>query len=98
MFNGFVCGKCGKSFTSATLLKSHEKMCYKSSGISLSTIESIASGDAVTVTFICELCGDSQSIPEEHNWGKEIVFPICDNCKSDLKDIILEKRKDERKR
>lgn len=41
------------------------------------------------LSFTCQICGDSQSF-----YGNErIVFPICDKCKSDLKEYVLSVRK-----
>ena len=41
------------------------------------------------IAFICQICGDKQPCI----YFDKIHFPICDNCKSDLKDFVLSKRK-----
>ena len=41
------------------------------------------------LAFTCQICGESQSF-----YGNErIIFPICNNCKSDLKEYVLSVRK-----
>ena len=88
----FKCPKCGQQLHSRTDLEIHEKHC-EGATISMATIQNIASGNSVEVCFDCVICGGSQPILGIHNWGREVIFPVCDNCKSDLKDIILTKRK-----
>lgn len=63
--------------------------------ISLDLIKRIAAGEfpksseAESWGFTCEICEDVQTF----NGSVSHIFPICDNCKSDLKEIILIKRK-----
>lgn len=87
-----TCVKCGKAFPSLSDMEFHVLTCNGAS-ISMDVINTIAEGGSVdAIGFTCELCGKIQNINELHNWGKEIIFPICDNCKNDLKEIILTKR------
>ena len=94
----FKCKKCGKQLGNKHEYENHEKVC-KGAVVSMETIQLIAEKgieglvSPAEICFKCVICGGSQIISEAHNWGKEIVFPICDNCKSDLKEIILTKRK-----
>ena len=93
----FKCRKCGKNLSNKFDKDNHEKDCQGAS-ITFEAIQHIAEKGIeglmkAEICFECVICGDSQSIPELHSWGKEIIFPVCDNCKSDLKEIILEKRK-----
>ncbi len=44
----------------------------------------------VEMGFTCQICGNTQSL--EYGYPPSI-FPVCDGCKKDLKEIILEKRK-----
>ena len=67
--------------------------------ISMDLIKKIASGNfkpevvAAEIGFECVLCEGTQIVPDGFNLGAHQVFPVCDNCKSDLKEIILTKRK-----
>lgn len=56
-------------------------------------IQQIANDAPPPMGFLCEICGDFQELSNTHIWGKEIIFPVCDQCKADLKTIILNKRK-----
>ena len=95
--------KPGRPKSSPVELKAEVPIEHES--IPLDVIKQIASGtykpEVVTVEaevcFDCTICGEAQPINGAHNWGKEIVFPVCDNCKSDLKEIILNKRKKDEK-
>ena len=40
------------------------------------------------IAFTCVICGESQPC----NYYAPIYFPVCDKCKSDLKDFVLSKR------
>ena len=61
--------------------------------IPMSVIEDIASGKfKATVSFICAICEEDQEIPDDHIFGKEIVFPVCNKCKKELKKFVLSKR------
>lgn len=42
------------------------------------------------VCFTCEICGDSQSIGI--GYIVTPVFPLCDQCKKDLGEIVKDKR------
>lgn len=42
-----------------------------------------------TIGFTCDICGETQNC----NYFTPIYFPVCDNCKSDLKKYVLSVRK-----
>lgn len=90
----FKCTKCGKQLYNKHEQSQHEKEC-RGVTFNLDVLERLAKGESLEprIGFDCVICGEVQIIPGPHNWGKEIVFPVCDNCKSDLKEIILLKRK-----
>lgn len=43
---------------------------------------------AISIGFTCQICGDIQTIEDT----VKIDLPICDQCKKDLKEIIMNKR------
>lgn len=43
------------------------------------------------IGFTCEICGEAQTT-QFTNYYPSNVFPVCDQCKSDLKEFVLEKR------
>ena len=97
----FKCKKCGKHLSNKHEHTAHERDC-KGFSFTLDMIETIAEkgfeGLAPEFGFICQICGDTQKIESVEHLKLYNPPGMCDNCKSDLKDIILEKRKDERKR
>lgn len=42
-----------------------------------------------SIGFICLLCGGNQILPHDNH---KVTFPVCDECKKDLGEIIKEKR------
>jgi transposase-like protein len=94
----FKCSKCGKKLNNKFDKESHEKECHGMS-INLETIQLIAEKGIegltppVTMGFKCDICGDFQPIDEIEMIRTKYMSLICDNCKKDLKEIILTKRK-----
>jgi len=93
----YKCRKCGAGFTTEHEQEIHEKHC-KGISFTMDMIEKLANGEQLgTLGFTCEFCGGVQQL-DSVQLGKELIFPVCNNCKKDLKELILAKRKDERKR
>lgn len=46
------------------------------------------------IGFECKICGEVQSISFSVGYSNNNIMPICNKCLSDLKEIILEKRKE----
>ena len=95
----FRCPKCGKSLKNKYDLESHIADC-KGETFTLDMIEKIAKGESLEpeLGFHCQICGENQKIESIEHLKLYQPAGMCDNCKRDLKDIILAKRKDERKR
>jgi len=95
----FKCKKCGKDLPNKHEWEMHELNC-KGVSFDMGMLEKIAAGGIESlsdVAFECTICGEGQVLPKTYQPGVTQVFPVCDNCKSDLKDIILTKRKKDEK-
>ena len=94
----FKCVKCGKQLYNKHEQDAHEKDC-KGASISMDIITMLATGglDALHIAnkvgFTCAICGDIQTIDSIDEWRLQPLRDVCDNCKSDLKEILLTKRK-----
>ena len=94
----FNCSKCGRKLNNKFDKESHEKECHGMS-INLETIQLIAEKGIeglvppVKMGFTCQICGDMQVIETVEHYRLYKPEGMCDNCKRDLKEIILTKRK-----
>ena len=82
----YTCIKCGLRITDEEAYIEHRDNCNGAT-ISMDTITRIAQG-GTSASFRCDICENSQSVPDSM-WRKQIIFPVCNQCKKDLRELVL---------
>lgn len=47
--------------------------------------------EGMSIGFTCEICSGTQTLPPAY-YRVNQIFPVCDECKKDLKEFVVSKR------